>query len=105
MPLTYRFSQPGAMADFNTVDESGRVPVLRSTYRGVVPSPGLIVTLRDHDGNVCEGRIEGIAGDLLDVRPVWATWVDAHQYRSPEGAQTEGSFVTSRPPATSASQP
>lgn len=62
------------MVDFNMLDERGRVPVIADSDREGLPDVGTTVTLCDHDGDRCLGRVIKATEALLLVEPDFASW-------------------------------
>lgn len=79
-------------ADFNDIDENGRVFALREDRNPVV---GTRLHLADHEGNSCWGSVASVEGDLLYVDPDWSTWMTVRdRHVVPQGWwATAGGFV------------
>lgn len=63
------------LADFNSLDENGLLPTtLHYAIFLKRPKVGDWVRLDDTEGHSCQGRVERITGELIEVAPNWDTW-------------------------------
>ena len=59
-------------ADFNDIDENGRLTVLLPT--GAAHPVGTKIHLYDADGNDCQGILTAVAGRIATIELDWNTW-------------------------------
>lgn len=83
----FRFthSEPTAYVDFNMIEADGTLPVDPAEYTGFAPAVGLLVRLRDEDGNSCLAVLTSVDSDLLLATPQWETFHAADSFRELAG--------------------
>lgn len=77
MTHTFTASPPEAIVDFHAVRDDAFLGVSRALVRGLEPSEGDLIHLRDPEGNQCEAVVTAVRERSLLTRLIWETWMSA----------------------------